>query len=128
MPHRIDTSTIKRIEVYRSVIESAPIVPATSQDVLIKAVSSMKLELHDLDIKAKNLAILVGLINLLVICFCVFIGSVLLMIIPPFLTAFILAINQVREEVTAFSLPTQELTEGCDNVPPIAPTTGIYWL
>lgn len=128
MPHRIDTSTIKRIEVYRSVIESAPIVPATSQDVLNKAVSSMKLELHDLDIKARNLMVLVATVELAVIIFSVFIGSAILMLIPPFLTAFILAINQVREEVTGYNVPTQELTEGCDNVPPITPTTGVYWL
>lgn len=128
MPHRIDTSTIKRIEVYRRVIETAPLVPDTSQDVLNKAVSSMKLELCDLDDKARNLMLLIGLINFFVIISCVLIGSVILFIIPPILTSLSLAINEIREEITGYNVPTTELTEGSENVPPIAPTTGVYWL
>lgn len=127
MPNRIDTSKIKRIELYRSIIESASIVPSTSQDTLNKTVANMKLELSDLDVKARNLMVLIGLINCFVIFTCVFVGYVILIPLPILLTMFTLAINNIREEVTAFNVPTSELTEGCSNVPPLSPTTRIYW-
>ena len=127
MPNRIDTTKIQRIDLYTKVIESADAVPGTSREVLDKAVSNMRFDIEDINSKALNIIISLSLLNAFVIAISISLGVTVLFVIPPILTFFVLYLNYVRLEILSVDAPAKALTEGSDNVPPIAPNARVFW-